>query len=157
MERAHEEPKDGESEGPIPPDLVSGQAVRVQAIEARGKKTKAPSRLTEASLLRAMETAGKSLDDEDLERAMGDGGLGTPATRASMIEKLIARRYVERRGKYVEPTELGASLIQALAGHEALTSAEMTARWELALDRVAQRAMPPEPSMPTTWESSRER
>lgn len=72
------------------------------------KQTRPPPRYSDASLLSAMESAGKQLTDEELRRAMKDSGLGTPATRAAVIETLISRRYVERRGKQLWPTALGS-------------------------------------------------
>jgi len=83
-----------------------------------------------------MESAGKQLTDEELRRAMKDSGLGTPATRAAVIETLISRRYVERRGKQLWPTALGVDLIDKLP-EASLASAELTGQWEARLNRMA--------------------
>lgn len=100
------------------------------------KQTRPPPRYSDASLLSAMESAGKQLSDEALRRAMKDAGLGTPATRAAVIETLIARRYVERRGKQLWPTALGMDLIDKLP-ESSLASAELTGQWEARLNRMA--------------------
>lgn len=100
------------------------------------KQTRPPPRFSDASLLSAMESAGKQLSDEALRRAMKDSGLGTPATRAAVIETLISRRYVERRGKQLWPTLLGMDLIDKLP-EASLASAELTGQWEARLNRMA--------------------
>lgn len=100
------------------------------------KQTRPPPRYSEASLLSAMESAGKQLTDESLRRAMKDSGLGTPATRAAVIETLIARHYIERRGKQLWPTPLGMDLIDKLP-EASLASAELTGQWEARLNRMA--------------------
>ena len=83
----------------LPPGLVPGLARRVAGVEAIEKKTRPPRRFTDATLLTAMETAGATLDDRELSEAMKQRGLGTPATRAEIIETLLRREYVERQGK----------------------------------------------------------
>ena len=126
-----------EDDSKIPGDLSQGAQVSLaQAVAYKGR-TKPPSKLTEASLLRGMETAGKSLEDEELEAIMKEGGLGTPATRAGVIETLLARGYIERAKKSLVPTTLGLGLIDALAGQPELTSAQLTGQWELGLDKMA--------------------
>src|ERR671924_964969 len=90
--------EDAEGEGELP-ELQQGQAVRCVDAESEAKETKPPPRYTEATLLSGMETAGKLVDDEELREAMKERGLGTPATRAEIIETLIRREYVERAGK----------------------------------------------------------
>jgi DNA topoisomerase III len=133
-----DEPKaqdeDGESEGELP-RLEEGMTVRCAEAEAEGKETKPPPRYTEATLLSAMETAGKLIDDEELREAMKERGLGTPATRAEMIETLIRREYVERAGKDLVPTPKGLQVISMLEAHP-LTSAEMTGNWEKRLSDI---------------------
>ena len=99
-------------------------------------KTRAPSRLSEASLLGAMESAGTYVDEEELAAALGERGLGTPATRAQVIEKLIGRGYIERQGKFIDATELGESLIEALSSFENLISPQLTAKWEKAIANI---------------------
>ena len=78
------------------------------------KKTRPPKRFTEATLLTAMETAGKTLDDKELSEAMKESGLGTPATRAEIIETLLSREYVVRQGKTLEATDKGIRLIEVV-------------------------------------------
>jgi DNA topoisomerase IA len=94
-----EEPQEGQV---LPPDLVKGQPQDVVNIEALKKKTRPPKRFTEATLLTAMETSGKTLDEKELSDAMRETGLGTPATRAAIIEVLLKRAYIVRNGKSLE-------------------------------------------------------
>ena len=91
--------EEGENESAELPPLEQGQTVRCVEAEVEAKETKPPPRYTEATLLSAMETAGKLIDDEELREAMKESGLGTPATRAETIETLIRREYIERVGK----------------------------------------------------------
>jgi DNA topoisomerase-3 len=114
------------------PSLEQGQTVRCVTAELEDKQTKPPPRYSEATLLSAMETAGKRIDDEELREAMKDSGLGTPATRAETIEVLIRREYVERAGKELQPTPKGLQVITMLEEHP-LTSAELTGEWEKRL------------------------
>jgi DNA topoisomerase-3 len=117
------------------PRLRVGQ--RLPATFARqDKQTRPPPRYSEATLLSAMEGAGQRLDDEALRQAMRDQGLGTPATRAAIIETLLSRGYIGRRGKQLLPTALGTELIHSLPV-PALASAELTGRWEARLSRMA--------------------
>jgi DNA topoisomerase-3 len=88
------------------------------------KKTRAPKRFTEATLLTAMETAGKTLDEKELSDAMKETGLGTPATRASIIEVLLKREYIVRNGKNLEATDKGIHLIEVV--HPEVKSPAMT-------------------------------
>lgn len=117
------------------PDLEEGEQVKATKVEARAKQTKPPKRFTDASLLGAMETAGRELDDEELREAMKDQGLGTPATRAQIIERLIEAGYVEREGRSLVVTEKGLTTIQLLGGHP-LTQADLTGLWEQRLRRI---------------------
>lgn len=117
------------------PRLHKGDLL-VGTFAVQTKQTKPPPRYSDASLLAAMESAGKQLSDEELRRAMRDAGLGTPATRASVIETLISRRYIERRGKQLWPTALGIDLIEKLPD-PSLASAELTGQWEARLNRMA--------------------
>ncbi len=102
------------------------------------EKTKAPARYTEATLLSAMEGAGKLLDDEELADAMKDKGLGTPATRAQIIETLIAHKFVERERRELLPTARAESLIKFLnvLSIDTLTSPSMTGEWEQKLRQI---------------------
>jgi DNA topoisomerase-3 len=126
---------DGEDGAPTLPPLEEGQRL-VAAFEVSTKQTRPPPRHTEATLLGAMESAGRDIADEDLRAAMRDSGLGTPATRASTIETLIRRTFVARDGKNLVPTELGIGLIDALPV-ASLASPELTGTWEARLARVA--------------------
>jgi DNA topoisomerase-3 len=119
---------------------ASGVAVANQGIELIAEQTKPPPRITEARLLSLMENAGQDLEDEDLAAAMHERGLGTPATRAEIIENLIAKGYVVRLGRALRPTAKGIRLIDILKRiHiDRLTSAELTGEMELHLNQVEQ-------------------
>ena len=126
----------GESgDGPTLPPLTEGQPLTGK-LEVLTKQTRPPPRHTEASLLGAMESAGRDISDEELRAAMRDSGLGTPATRAATIETLIRRTFVARDGKNLVPTEMGIGLIDALP-EKSLASPELTGTWEARLSRVA--------------------
>ena len=99
------------------------------------KETKPPKNYTEASLLRAMETAGKQVDDDEMRELMKENGIGRPSTRASIIETLFKRKYIERQKKLVVPTQTGIDLID-LIDNELLKSAELTGRWEKNLKEI---------------------
>lgn len=99
------------------------------------KQTKPPERYNEALLLGAMENAGKFIDDEELREQLKASGIGTPATRASIIERIIKVEYIKRQGKNLISTEKGKKLIQVAS--DELSSPEMTGRWEKALDKIA--------------------
>ncbi|MGD0384907.1 MAG: DNA topoisomerase 3 [Solirubrobacteraceae bacterium] len=117
------------------PRLAQGEPSRTLEVDALAKETKPPRRYTDASLLGAMETAGKLVDDEELREAMKDSGIGTPATRASIIERLIDVGYVERDGRALVATEKGLNVIRLLGEH-ALTSPDLTGSWEHRLGRI---------------------
>jgi DNA topoisomerase III len=127
--------EDEETEGGEIPALQQGQTVRCIAAEIEDKMTKPPPRYSEATLLSAMETAGKLIDDEELREAMKDSGLGTPATRAETIETLIRREYIERVGKDLQATPKGIQVITMLEEHK-LTSPELTGDWEHKLSDI---------------------
>jgi DNA topoisomerase-3 len=127
--------EDEEREGGEIPALQQGQTVRCIAAEIEDKMTKPPPRYSEATLLSAMETAGKLIDDEELREAMKDSGLGTPATRAETIETLIRREYIERVGKDLQATPKGIQVITMLEEHK-LTSPELTGDWEHKLSDI---------------------
>jgi DNA topoisomerase-3 len=129
---------DAEAEGeagPTLPPLEEGQRLDA-TFEALTKQTRPPPRYTEASLLGAMESAGRDIADEELRAAMRDSGLGTPATRAATIETLIRRTFVARETKHLVPTEMGIALVDALPV-ASLASPELTGTWEARLSRVA--------------------
>ncbi len=117
------------------PALAVGQRVRCAQAEALAKQTKPPARYSEGTLLRAMETAGKLVEDDEAAEAMKDAGIGTPATRAATIERLIGAEYIEREGRSLRATEKGVGLVKMLGDH-LLTRAELTGRWEQRLNRI---------------------
>ena len=117
------------------PKLEQGEGVQTESVESLRKETQPPRRFTDASLLGAMETAGKDIEDVELREAMKDSGIGTPATRAAIIERLIAVGYVEREGRALVATEKGMQVIKLLGEH-ALTSPELTGEWEHRLGLI---------------------
>ena len=123
-----------DDEQSLPAGLAGGQPQDVIDARAVDKRTRPPPRLTDATLLTAMETAGKALDDKDLSDAMRERGLGTPATRAQIIETLLARGYLTRREKSLEATELGIGLVAAV--DPAVKSPAMTGEWEAGLQQI---------------------
>ncbi|HEX7318088.1 MAG TPA: DNA topoisomerase 3 [Pyrinomonadaceae bacterium] len=130
--------EDDEEESAELPPLKAKDPAEVLNAEAQAKQTKAPPRYSESSLLGAMETAGKKVEDDELRLAMKEAGLGTPATRASIIETLLKREYVTREKKSLVATAKGAALIKMLPS-PLLKSAELTGRWEQKLSRMARR------------------
>jgi DNA topoisomerase-3 len=128
----------GEADHLTPVD--DGETVGTQEIEVRENQTKPPPRYSEATLLSAMEGAGKMVDDEELRAAMSAKGLGTPATRASIIENLIREKYVIRNQRELQPTAKAFSLITLLRGLQIpeLCSPELTGDWEHKLKLMEQ-------------------
>jgi DNA topoisomerase-3 len=124
-----------EKEPPVLPPIEVGQEWAVAKVGVKEGETKPPPRYSESALLGAMETAGKLVEDEELRQQMKDSGLGTPATRAATIERLIRVGYVEREKKILLPTEKGRTLI-GLLGESPLSSPELTARWEERLAKM---------------------
>jgi DNA topoisomerase-3 len=124
----------GEGEGPLVP-VKSGESAQNDGIEVVENTTKPPPRYNEATLLSAMEGAGKLVEDEELAEAMSERGLGTPATRAAIIEGLVEDQYIARNGRELVATLKGISLIDQLAeiGADVLTSPQMTGEWEYKL------------------------
>ncbi|HEY2289333.1 MAG TPA: DNA topoisomerase 3, partial [Thermoanaerobaculia bacterium] len=129
-----DEPASPEENQTLPPGLTQGQPQEVTDVRAVSKQTRPPKRFTEATLLTAMETAGKTLDDRELSEAMKDSGLGTPATRAEIIETLLRREYIVRSGKVLEATDKGIRLIEIVHPH--VKSPAMTGQWEAQLQRI---------------------
>jgi DNA topoisomerase-3 len=119
---------------PLPDVLKQGQPQQVLDVAALKKKTRPPKRFTEGTLLTAMETAGKTLDEKELSDAMKENGLGTPATRAAIIEVLLEREYAERQGKALAATDKGIRLIDVV--HPEVKSPVMTGQWEAKLQRI---------------------
>ncbi len=120
----------------LPAAVREGLEVAVDDVQAADKKTRPPQRFTEATLLTAMETAGKTLDDRALSEAMRETGLGTPATRAGIIETLLRRKLLEREKKSLVATDRGIRLIGLV--HPAACSPAMTGQWEARLRRIQQ-------------------
>src|SRR5215208_4484194 len=119
------------------PKLEQGEEARTLEVGSEEKETKPPRRYSDASLLAAMETAGKLVDDDELREAMKDSGIGTPATRAAIIERLIDVGYIEREGRSLVCTEKGLNVIRLLDGHP-LTSPGLTGDWERRLTQIEQ-------------------
>ncbi|MCC6806073.1 MAG: DNA topoisomerase 3 [Deltaproteobacteria bacterium] len=119
----------------LPSGLAEGGEHPVNAVDAEKKQTRPPKRLTDATLLSGMESAGRMLEDKELSRAMKDCGLGTPATRAAIIETLIAREYVVREQKTLRATDKGIALIENV--HADVASPAMTGEWEARLAKIA--------------------
>jgi DNA topoisomerase-3 len=117
------------------PKLQKGETVDTLEVAAEEKITQPPRRYSDASLLGAMETAGKLVDDDELREAMKDSGIGTPATRAAIIERLIDVGYIERDGRSLVCTEKGLNVIRLLGEHP-LTSPSLTGDWEHRLARI---------------------
>ena len=115
--------------------VAPGEMVRTEHVDVNALKTKPPARYTEATLLSAMEGAGKLIDDEELREAMREKGLGTPATRAQTIEGLIAEKYMLRDGRELVPTAKAFQLMTLLRGLaiDDLTKPELTGNWEYQL------------------------
>jgi DNA topoisomerase-3 len=124
-----------DEDDPRLPALAEGQLLDGR-FDALARQTRPPPRHTEASLLGAMESAGREIEDETLRVAMKDAGLGTPATRAATIETLIKRGFIARQGKQIVATETGIDLIERLPV-PTLSSPELTGAWESRLARIA--------------------
>ena len=121
--------------------VETGESVQADEVIVEAKATRPPARHSEATLLGAMEHAGKRVDDEELREAMRDKGLGTPATRASIIEELIRHKYMVREQKELVPTAQASSLITLLTALkvDALTKPELTGEWEFKLKEIERR------------------
>jgi DNA topoisomerase-3 len=130
-----EQPDDDEGREQQLPRLERGEQAAVRRVNSEAKMTKPPRRYTEASLLGAMETAGKLVDEEELREAMKDSGIGTPATRAAIIERLVQVGYIERDGRALVVSEKGLNVIRLLGEH-ALTSPSLTGTWEHRLANI---------------------
>ncbi|WP_047863832.1 type IA DNA topoisomerase [Rubrobacter aplysinae] len=124
-----------DKEPPVLPEIGEGESWPVVKTGVKEGETKPPPRYSESALLGAMETAGKLVEDEELRQQMKDSGLGTPATRAATIERLLKVGYAEREKKTLVPTEKGRALISLLAD-DSLASPELTARWEERLAKM---------------------
>lgn len=118
------------------PPVNKGECLPLKEVVLLEKRTKAPPILTDNSLLALMETAGKELEDEEQREAMKDIGLGTPATRAETIEKLISAQYIVRERKQLLPTEKGLALYNKVKD-KAIANVEMTGKWEHVLNLIS--------------------
>lgn len=119
--------------------MTEQQPVVAKRTKVLDKKTKAPPPYTESTLLSAMENAGRFVEDEELKEQMKDSGLGTPATRAAIIERLLSVGYIMRKGKTLVPTEKGQKLIAVVP--EELRSPQTTGKWEKGLSSIAKGKM----------------
>jgi len=129
-----EETDEEEDSGTLPP-VAKEEPVETADLATRAGQTTPPKRMSEADLLGAMQSAGKELDDEALKGAMKDCGLGTPATRASIIETLLRRAFVERKRNILQPTAKGIELVQSIRA-ETLKSPQLTGEWEAQMERI---------------------
>ena len=123
------------------PNLIEGENLPVLDTEITEHKTKPKPLYTEATLLSAMENAGKDVEESDKRKAMADCGIGTPATRANIIETLILRDYIRRDKKSIIPTEKGLAVYEIVKDKK-IANAEMTGSWELALAAIEAGKMP---------------
>jgi DNA topoisomerase-3 len=134
-----EDEKDGKNLVPVKP----GELVAVESADVKALKTRPPARYSEATLLGAMEGAGKTIDDDELREAMQEKGLGTPATRAAIIEGLLNEKYMLREGRELIPTAKAFQLMTLLRGLgvEELSKAELTGEWEYKLAQMEKGAL----------------
>lgn len=137
--------KSADKEDQALPTLEKGQPVHAKDAKLASKKTAAPPTYSENTLLGAMENAGRFVEDETLKRQLKEHGLGTPATRAAIIERLITVGYVKREKKALIPTDKGIKLIAVVP--EQMSSPETTGRWEKGLSDIAKGKMTPEKFM----------
>ncbi|NCP41715.1 MAG: DNA topoisomerase III, partial [Rhodoferax sp.] len=129
--------KDGDKGQNLVP-VQPGEKVNADSVESKGLKTRPPARYSEATLLGAMEGAGKTVEDDELREAMQEKGLGTPATRASIIEGLISEKYMHREGRELIPTAKAFQLMTLLRGLDVqeLSRADLTGEWEYKLNQM---------------------
>lgn len=127
--------RDKQKEDKALPPLAAGDERDVKSVKTKKEATKPPNMHTDATLLAAMEHAGRDIEDEELRERMKGSGLGTPATRAAMIDRLIQVGYAERKGKAIIPTRKGEKLISVVPPE--IASPEMTGKWEKALSEIA--------------------
>lgn len=139
MEKEEKKKKKEKAEDAVLPPLLEGDALIIEDAKVVKKKTQPPKPYTEASLLSAMENAGRFIEDEELKEQLKDSGLGTPATRAAIIERLIAVGYIARKGKALVPTLKGINIISIVP--EELKSPQTTGRWEKGLSSIAKGKM----------------
>ena len=142
---AEKKEKENDNELVLPslPDLTEGEVLSLVSAEITEHKTKPKPLYTEATLLSAMENAGKEVKEDDKRKAMAECGIGTPATRANIIETLILRDYICRDKKSIIPTEKGLAVYEIVKDKK-IANAEMTGSWELALAAIEAGKMPSE-------------
>ena len=140
---AEKKEKENDNEQVLPslPDLTEGEVLSLVSAEIIEHKTKPKPLYTEATLLSAMENAGKEVKEDDKRKAMAECGIGTPATRANIIETLILRDYIRRDKKSIIPTEKGLAVYEIVKDKK-IANAEMTGSWELALATIEAGKMP---------------
>ena len=140
---AEKKEKENDDELVLPslPDLMEGEVLSLVSAEITEHKTKPKPLYTEATLLSAMENAGKEVEDAESKKAMAECGIGTPATRANIIETLILRDYIRRDKKVIIPTEKGLAVYEIVKDKK-IANAEMTGSWELALAAIEAGKMP---------------
>src|SRR5690606_36237325 len=126
---------DDDNENAQLPKLFVDELLEILTLDMMEKFTKAKPIHTEASLLKAMETSGKEIDDDEMRQAMKDCGLGTPATRAATIETLFLRDYIQRDKKKLIPTEKGL-MVYNLVKDRAIAKVELTGKWEQKLEEM---------------------
>lgn len=135
---AEDEMAPGEGSSKVLVPVAAGEKVKTNVVEPKGLKTRPPARYSEATLLSAMEGAGKLIEDDELREAMHEKGLGTPATRAAIIEGLLGEKYMLREGRELIPTAKAFQLMTLLRGLgvEELSRPELTGEWEFKLSEM---------------------
>lgn len=155
-------PTEAGDRAPLPP-LAQGTRVTTRSAQSQAKQTRPPAAFTEATLLGAMETAGREIADDTLREALRDKGLGTPATRAAIIEKNLARGYLERvtvgkgkkKGATLRSTARGRLVQGSVPAGSALNSPLLTGEWEAALAQIAAGTAPAAPFLAQVKEATR--
>lgn len=117
------------------PELKIGDELKISQADLKEKTTQPPKLYSEADLLSAMENAGRSIEDKEAQKALVNIGIGTPATRASIIETLLSRNYIIRKSKALVPTEKGLK-VYGLVKEQKIANVQMTTEWEMALDKI---------------------
>lgn len=135
-EEKEEKETDENEESQDLPIVSQGENVKVDSSNVLEKKTTPKPLLTESSLLKLMESAGKEIEDAELSKAIKDCGIGTPATRAAIIETLLKRTYIEREKKSLVPTQLGMSVYDLVKDYP-IANVEMTGEWEFKINKIA--------------------
>ncbi|UIR57856.1 DNA topoisomerase [Sphingobacterium sp. SRCM116780] len=124
------------------PHLEKGNEINIRGVKVLAKKTKPPALFTEAELLSAMENVGNAMEDKEERKVLKSIGIGTPATRAAVIETLFDRDYIRREKKAIIPTEKGL-LVYQIVGDKIIANANMTAQWEMSFEKIQNAEMSP--------------